>query len=81
MKEYGTLGFPCEYFEVSMYMCMTGKLKIRGVHDLEYLAERVKQYRDESNWIGQRKLDPSPSLYKKWLNEQSVWMRQQKKKR
>jgi len=81
VKEYGTLGFPCEYFEVSMYMCMTGKLKIRGVHDLEYLAKRVKQYRDESNWIGQRKLDPSPSLYKKWLNEQSAWMRQQKKKR
>ena len=81
VKEYGTLGFPCKYFEVSMYMCMTGKLKIRGVHDLKYLAERVKRYRNESNWIGERKRDPSPSLYKKWLNEHSLWMRQQKKKR
>ena len=52
-----------------MYMCMTGKLKIRGVRDLKYLAKRVEQYRKGSIRIGQRKLDPSPSLYKKWLNE------------
>jgi hypothetical protein len=69
VKEYEALGFPCEYFEVSMYMCMTGKLKIRGERDLKYLAKRVEEYRKGSILIGQRKLDPSPSLYKKWLNE------------